>query len=241
MEDTLITRTLNKYLRPQWNFVHGFADMGNLISADFPGYRYAISIGKKLDDNIVNELNDGPTLEYFRHYNTINSELTSLSEKIGSELISAGVECMVIKPTIKLSSEPRYLRNLTYELSHKMVATRAGLGWIGKTDLLISFKFGPRLRLVSILLKHNPGVTAVPVVKSKCGKCNICVESCPAGAANGMLWNKDVHRDDFFDPFTCRDKCGELARQKLNVDEHICGLCVYVCPAGRKGFKSALP
>jgi epoxyqueuosine reductase QueG len=115
-----------------------------------------------------------------------------------------------------------------------MVATRAGLGWIGKTDLLISKKFGPRLRLVTILLDRDPGTTAVPIDKSKCGKCNICVEKCPAQAANGMLWNIKVHRDLFFNAFKCREKCGELARQKLNVDERICGLCVSVCPIGRK-------
>ena len=33
-----------------------------------------------------------------------------------------------------------------------MIATRAGLGWIGKTDLFISKDIGARLRLVSILI-----------------------------------------------------------------------------------------
>jgi epoxyqueuosine reductase QueG len=39
---------------------------------------------------------------------------------------------------------------LTQLPSHKMVATRAGLGWIGKTDLFVSNKYGPRVRLASI-------------------------------------------------------------------------------------------
>ena len=30
----------------------------------------------------------------------------------------------------------------------------------------------------------------------------------------------------------CREKCGELAKERLNVDERICGLCVSVCPKG---------
>ena len=42
------------------------------------------------------------------------------------------------------------------DISHKMVATRAGLGWIGKADLFISSRFGPRLRLVSILINKKP-------------------------------------------------------------------------------------
>ena len=61
-----------------------------------------------------------------------------------------------------------------------MVATRAGLEWIGKTDLLITKKFGPRLRLTSILLKDRVIPESKHIDISRCGTCNICVEICPA-------------------------------------------------------------
>jgi hypothetical protein len=32
--------------------------------------------------------------------------------------------------------------------------------------------------------------------------------------------------------FKCREKMKELAKQKLYVDERICGLCFSVCPIG---------
>jgi hypothetical protein len=51
-------------------------------------------------------------------------------------------------------------------------------------------------------------------------------------AATGLKWNVTIHRDEFFNAFSCREKCGELARQRLNVDERICGLCISVCPIG---------
>jgi epoxyqueuosine reductase QueG len=35
-----------------------------------------------------------------------------------------------------------------------MAATRAGIGWIGKKDLLVSEKFGPRNRLASVLTNY---------------------------------------------------------------------------------------
>jgi epoxyqueuosine reductase QueG len=143
---------------------------------------------------------------------------------------------MAIEPTISLGSKryKEYLETLSFDISHKMVATRAGLGWIGKTDLFISNTFGPRLRLVTILLKQDPGVDVIPIEKSKCGKCNICVVKCPANAANGKLWDIKTHRDEFFNAYKCREKCGELAKQRLNVDERICGLCICVCPHGNK-------
>jgi epoxyqueuosine reductase QueG len=115
-----------------------------------------------------------------------------------------------------------------------MVATRAGLGWIGKTDLFISKKIGPRLRLVSILVKSALIAKSKPVDKSRCGTCNLCVEICPAKAANGLFWNINVKREDFFDPWKCRKQCAEFGKTKLGLDVRICGMCVAVCPVGQK-------
>lgn len=118
-----------------------------------------------------------------------------------------------------------------------MVATRAGLGWIGKTDLFISKEFGPRFRLISLLINQRPDKHVDPINKSRCGTCTICVDKCPAQAANGLLWNTETHRDTFFNAHKCRDKCGELAKQRLNVDKRICGLCISVCPIGKRNDK----
>ncbi len=237
---------IEKHLIPVDEFIYGFADLRGLLKPQFSGYEYGISIGKKLDDRLLDDLIEGPTLEYYEHYNNVNRELACLTQRIHDDLSGIGIRSLPVIPTISPGSPGygKYLETLSYDISHKMVATRAGLGWIGKTDLLISRKFGPRLRLVTILLESDPGITARPIEKSKCGKCNICVEKCPASAANGVLWNTNIHRDRFFDAFRCREKCGELARQKLNVDERICGLCVSVCPVGRRkadtpGFRKA--
>ena len=232
----MIGNLIEKHLTPKDEFIYGFADLRGLLHPKFSNYPFGISIGKKLDDSILDKLLDGPTLEYYKHYNNINKELADLTNNIQKDLHNIKINSILIKPTISLGSSDyrKYLKSLSYDISHKMVATRAGLGWIGKTDLLISKKFGPRLRLVTILLDRDPGVTAIPIDKSNCGKCNICVVKCPAQAANGMLWSIKIHRDHFFNAFKCREKCGELAKQRLNVDERICGLCVSVCPIGKK-------
>jgi epoxyqueuosine reductase QueG len=114
-----------------------------------------------------------------------------------------------------------------------MVATRAGLGWIGKTDLFISKKFGPRLRLVSILLSTPVKPKSKPVEKNRCGKCNLCVDICPANAANGKLWDITVEREEFFDPWKCRKQCAEFGSSRLGLDVRICGMCVSICPIGK--------
>jgi epoxyqueuosine reductase len=233
-----IVDILQHILVPSDMYIFGTADLTGLIDKKFGEYRYGISVGKKLDDTIVDAIIDGPTLEYYHHYNQVNKDLAKVASGIKKELLKAGIEAIVIEPTVSTSSKEfdRFLPTLTVEVSHKMVATRAGLGWIGKTDLFISKKFGPRLRLVSLLIKEKPEGNFHPVDKSRCGNCRICVEKCPAQAANGLLWNTGIHRDEFFNAYTCRDKCGELAKQRLNVDVRICGLCVAICPLGKKSL-----
>jgi len=195
----MIRNIIKKNLIPKKDYIFGFADLQGLLIKKFANYRYGISIGKRLDDVIIDNLKHGPTKEYYQHYNRINRELADLTKKIRSDLWEIGVDSKIIKPTISVKSKQyeKYLESLTYDISHKMVATRAGLGWIGKTDLLISQAFGPRLRLVTILLKQDPGIDAIPIERSKCGNCNICVLKCPANAANGILWDVNTHRDTF--------------------------------------------
>jgi epoxyqueuosine reductase len=233
----MVREVIIKNLIPKEDFIFGFADLHGLIDKKFDGFQYGISIGKKLDDKIIDDIKDGPTIEYYNYYNQVNGELADLTGKIHADLQKAGIDSLIIRPTISHGQEgydEEYLKTLTVDISHKMVATRAGLGWIGKTDLFISKVFGPRLRLVSILLRQNPGIDAIPVEKSRCGKCDICVVKCPANAANGKSWNIRIQRDEFFDAHKCREKCNELARYRLNVDARICGLCVAVCPIGTR-------
>jgi len=232
----MIREIVYRYLTPPEDFIYGYALLQGLLDKKFDGYNYGISIGRKLDPQIVNNIKDGPTIEYYNHYQKVNAELTELTGKINRELTRIGIDSMPIAPTIHPGPEgydKEYLKTLSVDISHKMVATRAGLGWIGKTDLFVSRTFGPRLRLVSILIKQNPGVESTPVVRSECGKCNLCVVKSPAQAANGKEWNINIKRDEFFDPHKCREKCGELAMQRLKVDTRICGLCVSVCPYGK--------
>ncbi len=218
-------------MTPSDRYIYGFADLSGLLDKKFDGFSYGISIGRKLDVNIIDGIKDAPTLEYLHHYDEINKQLKVASEQIACDLQKFGISALVIVPTNPVNYQ--YTSTLRYEISHKMVATRAGLGWIGKTDLFISKEFGARLRFVSILIDKEINPEEKPIHKSKCGKCTICVKKCPAKAATGQLWDINTDRDVFFDAFKCREKCSELAGVHLKVDRRICGICVAVCPIGR--------
>jgi epoxyqueuosine reductase QueG len=231
----IIENIIREHLLPAENFIFGFADLTGLLQNKFTGFNYGISIGLRLDSVIVEKIINGPTPEYYLHYKKANEDLALLTEKICAELNANEIETFNISPTVSTTDlDTIYFNSLRTDLSHKMVATRAGLGWIGKTDLFISREFGPRLRLVSILLKYPVKSKSSPINISRCGKCNICVEICPAQASNGKLWDITVEREEFFDPFKCRMQCAEFGRIRLGIDARICGVCVAACPVGQK-------
>jgi hypothetical protein len=61
--------------------------------------------------------------------------------------------------------------------AHKLAAHLAGLGWIGKSCLLLTEQFGPRVRFVSVLT-DAPLEAGSPLDKP-CGKCQVCIDACP--------------------------------------------------------------
>ena len=87
------------------DYVIGFADMGDLIKDHYP-YRYGIVIGKKLDDSIINEIEDGPTMPYFELYQATNDELNLITAQISRYLLQNGIPCVQIKAITQESDIP---------------------------------------------------------------------------------------------------------------------------------------
>jgi epoxyqueuosine reductase QueG len=106
----------------------------------------------------------------------------------------------------------------TAHLSHKMIALRAGLGWIGRNNLLVHPKWGSKIRVATIL-------TDMPLktgrrIERDCGDCKKCIEICPVTAI------KDSHKD--WNKEACLTKLKYFAKAH-NVGQYICGLCVKAC------------
>lgn len=237
MKSNIVSDIVNCSLSNSVDYVVGFADLKEYEIKDYANYRYAISIGQKLEDEIINDIKIGPTKEYNALYQKVNYELSNTINLISRSLDNTGINNLPIQPTVDDKDlEESYFDTLRMPFSHKFAATRAGIGWIGKTDLLITKKFGPRVRLATILFNSDEFEIwdANPINESQCGNCSICVNSCPAGAANGEMWNINIDRDEFYDAFKCRSKCRELTKLLLDIDNSICGICVSVCPIGRK-------
>lgn len=214
----------------QAKYVVGFADMRGLLSDPYADYPYGISIVRRLDDEVVDQLADGPTRAYLHHYADVNAELNQSVSSAVEQLAACGIECLGVPATLSEEQiSEHHQRTLSYDVSHKQVATRSGLGWIGKTDLLVSRRFGTRVRLASILTKHRLEA-GTPINESQCGSCSVCVDACPAKAASGALWSILRHRDEFFDAAKCRAYCRLITEERLGVSLSLCGKCLSVCP-----------
>ncbi|MBW7990672.1 MAG: epoxyqueuosine reductase [Planctomycetes bacterium] len=206
----------------------GYADVSDLDYEAAAGLKNAVSIAVALNPSVVCEISKGPTTKYNQEYNRANNLLTDLCGHAVEILISEGYKAVALKPTIKKVD----LTKIDANLPHKTVATKAALGWIGKSALLITKRYGAAIRLASVLTDAKLD-TATPVEQSMCGDCHHCVDHCPASAIKGNNWQLGFSRDAIFDAFACCETATKLAK-KIEVQSTICGICINVCPWTQK-------
>ncbi len=208
----------------------GFADISDLPANATDSMNSAISIAVALDASIISEIADGPTERYYQEYKRANELLAYLSETTVEYLKGRGNRAVTIKPTVK-GKELDY-ETLTTPLPHKTVARLAGLGWIGKSALLITEEYGPAVRLATVLTDAEFEVSN-PVSNSRCGDCNKCVESCPAKAIAGRNWKLGLERDAIYDAFACCNTATNLSKN-VGIPSTLCGICINACPWTQK-------
>jgi epoxyqueuosine reductase QueG/N-acetylglutamate synthase-like GNAT family acetyltransferase len=211
----------------------GFADLSVLPFEVRAGFNYGISIAAAFDPAIINGIGNGPTKEYYDEYFRLNELLDSLDLKATDIIRSNGFNAL---PQTKDSVSIDY-SNLTTILPYKTVATRAGLGWIGKSALLVTEKYGPAVRISSVLT-DAPLEADRPFDQSNCGSCANCVRNCPAEALSGDLWFAGKERESFYNASDCRNKAIERTWKVSPGDTH-CGLCILVCPRTRSYIKDS--
>jgi epoxyqueuosine reductase QueG len=160
-----------------------------------------------------------PSREYSAAYLVANSELNRVAFRVARFLESEGHRAL----QVPASPPYDYERNMG-DLSHRHAGQLAGIGVFGKSDLLLSERFGPRMRLVSVvtdaLLEADE-----PLEIDLCKDCEECIRGCPSKALQGP------HR---VDKQVCDGYHVEAGRKlQLEDGEQICGVCIRLCPVGR--------
>lgn len=234
MQRTRLTADIKEFCLHKGAAIVGIADLGPLkagLQTDPPDllepYIAAISIAVPLDMREVAAMRGEPTHAYASDCRDINTRLNALTGTIVRHIKGLGYRAEAVPASKKLVEG-----GTEGSVSHKAIAVMAGLGWQGKSLLLVTPKYGPRVRLSSVL-------TDMPLefdspVKNRCGSCTKCTEACPAGAIRNV--KTDFHyseRDEAID----LDKCHSNTLKYVTVpgvEYTFCGQCIPVCPYGRK-------
>ncbi|MDR0863118.1 MAG: 4Fe-4S dicluster domain-containing protein [Oscillospiraceae bacterium] len=206
-----------------------FGDLTELPPEVRGGLPVGVCVAVKYPKEVIRGIADLPTSEYFDAYNRLNERLDALVLRGAEILLAEGYAASAQTRERVGAGEDS---NST-TLPHKTVATRAGVGWIGKSALLVTERFGSMIRLSSILT-DAPLECAAPINESKCGACTVCTNACPAGAISGKLWRVGMEREEFFNAVACRKAAHERAVLGFGGGATICGKCIEVCPYTRR-------
>jgi len=178
---------------------------------------YAVSVALHLSPAVLGTLEDHPNQLYEHHYRQINFALDRLALDLANLIQSLGAQALPIA-----ASQLVDWQNQRGHLSHKRIAAAAGIGWLGRNNLLVTPRFGAQVRLVTILT--DLGLEPDCPIENGCGSCHACVAACPAKAI-GEAAAGFKHLD-----------CFALLKEfqsKRYVSQYICGLCVRACGGTR--------
>ncbi len=213
----------------------GFADLSMLPEEPRMDMDCAVWIAVALDPRVVDDITGGPTKFYEIEYLEKNELLKELCREAVKILRGWGFEAI---PRAATGEDIDWI-DLQTPLPHKTVATRAGMGWIGKCGLLVNKEYGSAIRMAVVLTDASLEGEEVPIGASYCGDCMACVQHCPANAPTGEDWIKGLDREEYYDAFSCHEHILQVTKEK-GIRSKICGICIAVCPYTKKYVKKAL-
>ena len=118
-----------------------------------------------------------------------------------------------------------HIAGSNYQAMLPPLAWRAGLGEIGRIGILITEKYGPRVRLglITTNLPLTPDSSKTFGVQDFCKKCKKCANNCPAQA---IPYGDKTEENGALKWVLNREGCYRFWR-KAGTD---CAMCLYVCP-----------
>ncbi len=225
----------------------GIADLGLLKGIPtkpenlLEGFTMAVSVGVRLNDSALDRIKDRPSPSYAHVHRMANTLLDHITFDVAREIIKAGYDALPVpaseaasiaeKLDTKSARELDWIPLTSSTLPSKAVARAAGLGWFGKSLLIVNPEVGPRFRHASVIT--NMPLTPDTPLKSRCGTCDECVKACPAQAIRGLHFDGiPPPREEVLNFPRCRDKLWLEFKNIPGVGYPICGVCMAVCPWG---------
>jgi len=229
-----ITAEIKRFALDSGASLVGVADLADF--RDYPTFppdllapfTRAVSMAVALDSGVIDAIDQLPTEEYADHYRAVNEKLNCIAEKTANWIIERGHKAHAV-PASAFADPDRLMGHI----SHKAVARMAGIGWQGKSLLIVTPEFGPRVRLVTLLT--DMPLTPDGPIKNRCAECTKCTEACPVGAIRCVLpaGGHYASREEAIDFDVCNDRT--ISNNALpGIGARVCGVCVRACPWGAR-------
>ncbi|NQT26966.1 epoxyqueuosine reductase [candidate division KSB1 bacterium] len=192
------------------DFVH-FVDISQLSNKQNKSYPNAILIGIILSQDFIKKATNTP--DYVQ--NMIRNKQTNdefhqkethtdkLADTIADYLTSKGYSAYSQSEDNIESTGFYDKKTKTTPLPHKTIAVLAGLGWIGKHNLLVTPEYGSAISMCTVLTDAPLKTVFHTPAKSRCGDCEICKDICSVKVIKGKTWSADTSRDELVDVYKC--------------------------------------
>lgn len=122
----------------------GFADLSDIDYDTRLGFRYGICIAIALKKEIVANIVNGPSMEYYYEYRNVSKQLKEASIFLAEKIKERGFNAVSL---VYQKQDEKFRTSLPF----KTLATRSGLGWIGKSATLVTKTHGNAIRLNGVL------------------------------------------------------------------------------------------
>ena len=188
---------VEKYLLELGASKVGYADVDGLASEliDLPN---GISLVLKLPKKAMQLVKDEDYDAYWKCFHAKVAELSQIALNGEEYIKNLGYDAFALTMTRNECDMKKLLSILPY----KTIATKSGLGWIGRSALFVTPEYGSAVVLGAILT-DMPLEFSEPVTDSRCDECTNCQEACPVDAINPQKWNDRLNREDIIDIDAC--------------------------------------
>jgi len=197
-----------------------YVDISHFANKQNRHFPRAILVGKVLSPEYI-QLISGSNQIGEDEFHVTESKTDQLADYISEYLSIKGYSAYSQSENNLLSTGYYNESTKSSTLPHKTIAGLAGLGWIGKHNLLISPDFGSAFSMCSVLTDAPLKTVLHTPVSPECGDCTICKDICPVNAIKGTPWKMGVLRDELLDVFRCTS----------------CLKCLALCPWTQKYAK----
>lgn len=220
----IITRELERH---KIEFVH-FVNISGLTQIENRGFQSAILFGVKCSPEYLKKVSKNPNYvpemverNYFDddEHSCYEMEMYRISDLLAEFIEKNGYKAYSLSDTNQITTD-NFIGNKS-NLPLKTLAVHAGLGWIGKNNLLVNKEYGCCLVWGAALTDMPLQTVLHEFSVVRCGNCRICLDYCQPNALQGKTWEYGISREEIIDV----DKCTT------------CLKCMVHCPWTQKYMK----